>query len=403
MKKKLNVFVRTAASAGLTALFLSVPGTTVLAQSFTIGATEIQAHGFVQQGFNATDENNFLTMKTTDGSGAMTDGGFNLASNLTRKLRVGAQLYARNIGDLGNGSLEVDWAFADYRFADGFGIRAGKMKTMLGLFTDTQDMEFLYTWALLPQGTYPLDLRSITIAHVGADAYGTVRLGKAGSLGYTGYYGVIQDDDQGGYRYGVEDNGLSFRSAVQSRGGGIDLRWTTPIDGLMTGYSFSQNHLVGQLLLNAYQLPFTVTTEPQRRQAVYADYQWSRLRLSGESRHEYSARSMSPAAFPTSETPSRSWFAAASYRLFDKLEVGSYHSNYVYDLNLPSSNADNHIYDTAISSRVDVTRFWNIKVEGHFVDGTGSTAVAHGFYRRTNSGGFDRKTRMLVIRTGVNF
>ena len=385
------------------ALFLGVSASAVQAQSVTVGGKEIAVHGFVQQGFNVTDENNFLTMDTSKGSAAMTDAGFNVSSNLTRRLRVGAQAYVRNIGELGNGAIKVDWAFADYKFANAFGVRGGKMKTVLGLFSDTQDMEFLYTWALLPQGMYPLDLRSITIAHIGADAYGTVKLAKAGSLAYTGYVGMVQDDNHGGYRYGVQDAGLGFRSGVTSRGGGLDLRWTTPVNGLMTGYSFTRTRDSVDLLVNAYRLPFNATTNPARRQSAYGDYQGSRVRLSAEMRRELSDTILTPAVYARSVVPSRSWFGAASYRLFDKLEVGSYYSHYIYNKKLPASNQNNHIYDTALSGRVDLNRFWNIKVEGHFIDGNGSPTLARGFYRRNNTHGFDAKTRMLVVRTGVNF
>jgi hypothetical protein len=399
----IGVSKRVAAGAALAVMFLGVSASAVEAQSFTLGGKEVGVHGFVQQGFNVTDENNFLTMDTKEGSGAMTDAALNISSNLTRKLRVGAQGYVRNIGELGNGSFEIDWAFADYKFADAFGVRGGKMKTMLGLFSDTQDMEFLYTWALLPQGMYPLDLRSVTIAHIGADVYGTISMRKAGSLAYTAYLGKVQDDDHGGYRYGVQDSGLGFKTGMNSRGGGFDLRWTTPVNGLMTGYSFTQTRDTVELIVNAIRLPFKVDSNPARRQSAYADYQVARLRLSGELRREFTDLSMVPAVYAPSQTPSRSWFAAASYRLFEKLEVGSYYSNYVYNTKLPSSNQNNHIFDKAISARVDVNRFWNIKVEGHFLDGTGNLTLARGFYRRSNPSGFQPKTRMLVIRTGLNF
>lgn len=397
---RVGVSRRVATGAALAALFSA---SAVQAQSVTVGGKEIAVHGFVQQGFNVTDENNFLTMDTTKGSAAMTDAGLNVSSNVTRRLRLGGQAYVRNIGQLGNGSLEVDWAFADYKFADAFGVRGGKMKTMLGLFSDTQDMEFLYTWALLPQGMYPLDLRSVTIAHIGADVYGTVPMGKAGSVAYTGYLGKVQDDDHGGYRYGVQDSGLGFKTGLNSRGGGFDVRWTTPVDGLMTGYSFTQNRDTVTLVVNALKLPFTVDSNPARRQSAYADYQRSRLRLSGELRREFTDLSMVPAVYARAQTPSRAWFGAASYRVHEMLEVGSYYSNYIYNLNNAHSLSNNHIYDTAISGRVDLNKFWNVKVEGHFIDGTGNLTLARGFYRRSNVSGFNAKTRMLVVRTGVNF
>lgn len=78
-----------------------------------------------------------------------------MSTKLTNKLRMGAQIYDRKIGQLGGGR-----------------VRAGKVKTALGLFNDTQDAEFLHIWALLPQSLYPTDLRSSLIAHTGVDIHG---------------------------------------------------------------------------------------------------------------------------------------------------------------------------------------------------------------------------------------
>jgi hypothetical protein len=399
-----HAFGRAGTTLSLTALCLSLSATSLFAQSVKIGSKEVQVHGSFQQGFIFTDKNNFLTMDTTSGSGEMTDGAVNLSSSVTKKLRVGAQLYARNIGQLGNGSPQIDWAFADYKFNNSLGVRGGKIKTVLGLFTDTQDTEFLYTWALLPQGTYPLDLRSVTIAHIGADVYGTRKLGKAGSVAYTAYAGKIQDDTKGGYRYGVEDSGMAFKTGISSKGGGFDTRWTTPVPGLMTGYSYNQSSSKLVLFFGLYALDLKLDVHPERRQALYADYQVSRLRLSGELRRESAAGSFAPAGvIPKFETQSDMWFATASYRLSEKLEVGSYHSRFVYDNKLEASLRDNHIYDTAMTARVDLNQHWHVKVEGHFMDGNGSPILARGFYLRDNTTGFSGKTRMLVLRTGVSF
>jgi hypothetical protein len=388
--------------AVLIALCLNVLAPSVFAQSVKIGTKEIAVHGSFQQGFVFTDNNNFLTMDTTNGSAAMTDGSVNLSSTLTRQLRVGAQLYARNIGQLGNGSPQIDWAFADYKFNNYFGVRAGKIKTVLGLFTDTQDAEFLYTWAILPQGTYPLDLRSISIAHIGADVYGSVKLGKAGSIAYTGYLGKIQDDTKGGFRYGVEDEGIGIRPGITNKGGGFDTRWTTPVAGLMVGYSFNQTRSVSDLTV--FQVVnFHAIADPWRHQAVYADYQASRVRVNGEMRYDGLQTQITPAVFPSSLTRGRSGFATVSYRLFEKLEVGTYFSRFVYDTAVASSLSNNHIYDKAVTARVDINRFWNVKVEAHFMDGTGNPTLAQGFYRRDNTSGFSPTTNMLVVRTGVNF
>jgi hypothetical protein len=396
-------FERTSLRSALAVIALCASSSLYAQTAFKVGDREVHVHGSLQQGFNVTDDNNFLTMDTTKGSVEMTDAALNLMSSVTPKLRVGAQFYIRNIGDLGNGRLQIDWAFADYKFTNAFGVRGGKIKTVLGLFTDTQDMEFLYTWALLPQGTYPLDLRSVTIAHVGGDVYGTIPLGPAGSLAYTAFGGIVEDDRHGGFRYGLQDNGLSVVSDVSTRTGGFDTRWMTPVNGLMAGYSFMEARTTADLFVTAFGLPITSTTSPWRRFAAYADYQGPRVRVSGEFRRERRDTFMNPEVFPPTLGRSNSAFVAASYRLLEKLEVGSYYSHFVFDTALPASRADNHIYDKVVSARVDVNRFWHVKVEGHFIDGNGSSTLTHGFYLRNNRSGFSEKTNMLVIRTGVNF
>jgi hypothetical protein len=85
---------------------------------FNLAGRAVQVHGFVSQGFAYSDYNNFLTMKTSQGSFAMTDGGVNVSMQLTDKFRVSAQVYDRNIGQLGQWHPQLDYAFADYRLED---------------------------------------------------------------------------------------------------------------------------------------------------------------------------------------------------------------------------------------------------------------------------------------------
>jgi hypothetical protein len=374
--------------------------------SFTVGQTEVQVHGSVQQGFVWSDTNNFLTMPTTSGSGEMTDGAFNASWTLTKKLRVGAQLYSRNIGDLGNGGVQLDWGFADYRFHQAFGVRAGKIKTALGLFNDTQDMEFLHTWALLPQGVYPLDLRAVTIAHVGADVYGTVGLKKAGSVSYTVHYGTIPDDLSGGYRYGVVDGGTQFSGAIETKGFGIDARWTVPVEGLTLGYSMMNSRADTKILfpVQGTIIPVEVDVTPWRRHAFFGDFQRGAIRVSAELRNDVRGHEFTPQLLANEINESRGWFASAAYRISDRYEVGSYFTNYIPVLARDHRRPNNHTSDVAATVRVDLNRFWHVKVEGHWVDGYGSLAnsFTRGFYRRDNQTPSE-KTKMLVVRTGINF
>ncbi len=183
---------------------------------FTLDGRNVQVHSFASQGFAYSNDNNYLTMNTSQGSFAMTDGGVNVSTQLTDKFRMGAQVYDSNVGQLGKWHPTLDWAVADYRFRDWFGIRGGKVKTVMGLYNDTQDLTFLQTFALLPQSMYPLDMRSSTIAHEGGDLYGEIPLKRFGSLAYTVYAGQRQDSLYGGYPYLLHTFGISIQ----------ELRWT---------------------------------------------------------------------------------------------------------------------------------------------------------------------------------
>ena len=122
------------------------------------------------------------------------DFGVNRSTRVNDKLRVGGQLYDRNLGQLGQYHPSLDFAVADYRFKSWLGIRGGKGKTTIGLYNDSQDQDFLHTFALLPQSVYPTDIRDATIAHLGGDIYGNISLRhRLGDLAYTVYAGHRSD------------------------------------------------------------------------------------------------------------------------------------------------------------------------------------------------------------------
>jgi hypothetical protein len=384
--------------------FVAAAATQGAAQtSFKVGEKEVQVHGFVQQGFVASSGNNFLTLQSEDGSGAMTDGGVNVSTKLHEKVRVGMQLYARNVGQFGNGHPEVDWAYVDYSAKPWLGIRAGKVKTTLGLINDTQDMEFLHTWALLPQAVYPLDLRSVMIAHTGADVYGRVGLKKAGSLAYTAYGGVMPDDKRGGYRYGLEDIGLTVLGDIDKAGGGYDLRWTLPIDGMQFGFSHFMSSGEMNFRSATAPIPLHLDLTTWDSQSVYADYQKDNWHFSGEWRRQYIELVVTPSAAPTAPIDNRSWFLSGAYRIAKPVEVGAYYSRFVANTSLPASLDSNHVSGPALTARFDVMRYMSVKVEGHFMDGYGDPAQPHGFYVRNNTTGFKERTNMLVVRTAFAF
>jgi len=115
----------------------------------------IDIHGLISQGFLKSDDNNFLANDSEDGTFQYNDMGINFSKKLTEQIRLGLQLFARDLGDIGNDDVELDWAFADYRWKDWLGLQVGKIKFPHGLYGETRDIDALRTNILLPQHVLP--------------------------------------------------------------------------------------------------------------------------------------------------------------------------------------------------------------------------------------------------------
>jgi len=374
------------------------------AQEFKVADKTVQVHGFGSQGFVVTKGNNWLTMDTTQGSGAMTDFGLNISSQVAKKFRLGAQVYGRNLGHLGEFQPSVDWAFGDYRFASWLGVRAGKVKTTLGLYTDTQDLDFLHAFALMPQSVYPLDLRDANISHLGGDVYGTVSLKGAGSISYTAYAGHRDDSVHSAYPYFLLARG-TLNSTYRGYQWGGDVRWNTPVQGLLVGVSGLGERLHGEGI--RLGLP---NREKSRRPDTTFQYfgQYAVGNLKVDTEYKHFNRDHLIRNFNSEDVADvHAWYLSGSYRVIKQLELGAYYSNYtitstflgLVDTSLPSG----HDYDKAITGRIDINRFINVKVEGHFMDGYGFGPYPNGFYPQVNPAGFKPDTKALVLKTGFNF
>lgn len=394
-------------AVGLSIVCLIVMPVCFRAQDFKIDGRDVQIHGFVSQGFVHTNDNNWLTMDTANfGSGDFTEFGFNASSQLTDKLRIGAQLYDRNLGGVGNWYPSLDWAYAQYRLGPWLGFRGGRVKTVLGLYNDTQDVDFLHPWALLPQGIYPIDLRDSTIAHDGGDLFGDIRLGnRYGMLSYTAYGGHRQDSPHGGIAYLLDSDGLIFDSLGGAQYGG-DLRWHTPLIGLLIGASRQNQHNTDVYTLELPTGPYKLQSSDHADWAnqFYGEYSWKGLLLDAEFRREWDNNG--EPNFDQIQINIHTWYAGGAYRFTKHLQAGSYYSHYW--INFPIANiepaATGHDNDKVITGRVDINRFFNIKVEGHFMEGVGlPTDFPNGFYLANNPQGLQPDTKALVIKGGFNF
>ena len=389
-------------------------------QEFKIGNRTVQVHGFFSQGFIYTSDNNWLSMNTSQGSGAMTDMGLNLSSQLTEKLRVGAQVYDHNLGQLGQWHPSLDWAVVDYRFTNWLGVRGGKVKTTFGLYNDSQDMDFLHVFALLPQSVYSADIRDTTIAHAGGDIYGNIVLpNHASDLSYTVYAGHRRDSIYSGYPYLISqwDTHLTDMGGLQY---GTDLRWNLPVRGVLVGASrMNQDISAHGRFFDFFNpsngvIPYFESSKTDWSNQFFGEFQRGPLTIDSEYRRYLRDQIV---LNNTSEDISdvRGRYISGAYRISKKLSAGSYYSHYTVTEALggalaqiaPNSRAtglpENHIYDKVVSMRFNVNRFWNIKVEGHFMDGFAHVGYPAGFYPKNNVNGFLRETNALVVKTSFYF
>ncbi len=353
----------------------------------------LQIHGFATQGFLYSSNNNFLTMKSNSGSLQWTEGAVSVSDAVTEKLRIGVQLHMYQMGQFGGPNIAVDWASGDYKVNDFVGFRVGKIKTPLGLFNDSQDVDALFLWVMLPQGMYPNDNRDYDLSEMGGEFYGGSNLGERfGRMQYRGHVGASALDANGGYVQRLAEIGLTFPSPPSGSVYGGDLRWLTPWQGLTVGTS-----AIGDTL-DATGPAGSMHLAPSVTQAYYAQWDKGKLHLSAEywrtPLHLTLTAGAQAIPMPIDQ---RSWYPMVRYELTKKFQVGTYYSHYVNpsaDTTLP----ENYSKDWVVSGRYNFNSNFYGKVEEHFLHGTGL-----GYYASVNPNGLKPDSDMLAARIGFSF
>jgi hypothetical protein len=374
-------------------LFLFVCTCTRSLYAQDLAGTGIVVHAYVSQGFLFSSNNNYVSLKSSEGSPQWTDAAVNISDSLADNLRVGLQLHMYQLGEFGGSNIQVDWASGDYRVNDHFGIRAGKVKTVWGLFNDSQDIDAVFLWILLPQGSYSTDHKSFYLAHVGGDVYGSLSLGKrAGMLHYVAYAGQATIDLNDGYIQTFAQLGLVFTNSLGGKTYGGDLQWETPVRGLIIGSSGNMLTADGTAPAGSFHSPALYTP------SMYASFTRGKVYLAGEyDRIPINATlTLGPTVIPF-VADERTWFAMGSYRLRNNLQVGSYYSHFV-NKSADTTQPANYSKDWVVSGRYDFNSYFYAKIEGHFLHGT-----ALGYYNSTNPNGLAPNSNMLAAKIGFSF
>jgi hypothetical protein len=338
------------------------------------GLPPLQIHGFASQGLIKTTKNNYLVKHSTRGSFEFTEAAINLTQSLTDRLRMGLQLFTSQIGSAGDFRVEADWYYLDYRFADWLGLRAGRTKVPFGLYNEINDIDAARVPILLPQAVYPLLSRDLLLAQTGLELYGYLRLGSAGGLEYRVYGGTLYAP--------APPNSATLTvtdfSVPYTYGG--RLMWETPLEGLRLGGSYLGLRADAAATIAASDPSMAASTLTQRLLfhlwIASAEFARDDLLLAAEfsrwiGRLDNTAQAaMSPPVTTRTDETDTRYYGMAAYRVARWLMPGAYYAGVFHDRK-DLAGRGRYQHDIAATLRFDLNSFWLVKVEGHYMLGTG--------------------------------
>ncbi len=373
--------------------FTTLLATVAVASAIEIESIGVEVHGFASQGFaKGTRENDYIISNSGKGSFQFNEFGLNASKEIIPDLRIGAQIYAQERGNYGHDRVTLDWGYADYRFRDWLGFRAGKIKNPIGLYGDSRDTDSLRTFVFLPQPVYEDGMRDLFIAMYGGGVYGTILIGKAGELAYQAQVGTLLMS---------ADDGTALRAASKIMEGmpttlGVSyvkmtdmdpklgvvhsLEWRPPVPGLRLVASGFHGSMDAKAYTNA------ILPQYNNLSLSFSNYKlfnygfeqtWRDLVVAGEfSVMDFKTTSMGR----SSASNLQSWYISATYQLTDWLQPGIYYterysyrgdwdgSKYHAATGRPAHNA--YSKDLALALKFDPLKYVTIKMEGHLIEGT---------------------------------
>jgi hypothetical protein len=344
----------------------------------------LEIHAFVSQGVFITTENNYLT-KSKNGSFEMTEVGINFTKPITSDLRVGLQIFAHDLGEIGNYSAQLDWFYLDYRWRDWLGFRAGRVKIPFGLYNEIHDADAARVPVLMPHSVYPVSNRDYFLAQTGVEVYGYVDLDAVGALDYRLYAGTIFVEVPNTAGAPFEYTGIGAPYVVGGR-----LLWESPLEGLRLGGTLQALRLDVDLqfdpavygpLRDAGALPpdFTGATSAEIPAVLWVlsiEYVLRDLWLAVEYTQTYAELdSPTPRLFQVNEATGDGLYGMAAYRVASWFQPGIYYAVRFTDTK-DRDRRSKHLHDTALTLRFDINDYWLVKLEGHYLHGTSGLSAA---------------------------
>jgi hypothetical protein len=323
--------------------------------------SQLQIHGFASQGYLRSNHYDYVDAETEKGTVEFNEFGLNVMSNLTDRLRFGIQLLARDLGDMGNDKLTVDWAFGDYRYRNWLGVRTGQFPRALGLYNQSRDIDAARTGVFLPLSVYNEVNRHVQKSVKGIELYGTL----PGGFEYQMQYGTLGSE----YKDTLVSLFQTNRIEVANNAYTLHLKWNTPIDGLrLVGTTFDNFSFSATRTVNAAD----VTSRVDYKQRL-AGIEYTRGKVTCAA--EYTERIFNSTQ---SDYTGIGYYGLISYRFTDWVELGTSYS--VAYANKDDKEGDSYAQrgqpralawskDLAVSARFDLNEYWLVKLEGHWLNG----------------------------------
>jgi hypothetical protein len=376
-------------------------------------ANDFVIRGFVSQGFLKSSANRLLDAETDEGTFAYTEAALNFTAQPLPKVRVAAQLFARDFGTQGNNRVVLDWGVGEYRAWDQLGFRIGRVKFPVGLYNTVQDADVARPEIFQPSGVYPPERRDLTNAIDGGGIFGTLQLGGAGYLEYEALYGTLDLDGtyillrsskQASAALVAPLSGLGFtnvnyvvaeNSGKSKRAWGGYVEWHPPVSGLRIRGGL-QGAEVDFLTTTNYSMfagpaPVSLTArssvhfEVPHQFVISGEYSRGGLRLTAEHARQRTEGLTTISGLPFPVPPNAtvaepiSTYGQAAYRFNDHFQASGYYSVSYADRNdkdgaklAARGQAASAAYekDLAFTLRADVNAHFLVKVEFHDYNGT---------------------------------
>jgi hypothetical protein len=391
---------------------LSFLGGNLQAFEWEIGPYSIDIHGFISQGFLKSDRNNFYA-KTQDGTFQFDEFGLTFGVDLSDRLRGGIQLFARDLGEIGNNKVNIDWAYADYRWRDWLGFRAGKIKVPYGSYNETRDIDMLRTSIFLPSSLYAEDIRDAYNAIQGVALYGNWSPPSFGNVNYQFIFGEESiSADSGLIRAMNVPSVMELQNFDVTNIFGGNLEWDTPFDGLRVGGTFVKYQWDQRIRIlisggidrqgNPIPVGGIVGETGKERETIFSmEYEHGKLKVAAEylrgSGQETGER----------QEDSEGYYGSVAYRFTDRFELGAYYSVYYPNADdkdgkkLAAEDQQPH-YDAwqkefVLTARFDCNEHWTIKAEGHLINGTAKILWLD------NPKGLQEESFLFALKTTFHF